>query len=462
MKKTSDQFQTSVAGSVRPGLLLSLLLVAGLVIIAAIWFAGRKPSESSTSSDSAERDQSQAAGQSHADTAAGSSSKPSTQSQSSSDETSTNLTEASAKAALDAQALRELIRKLKDPSLTADERNRVIKALAENGSPEALAALKDALATGSEELRAAVAEGLGNCSSPECTAILLGLLHDSSQAVIQAAIRGLAQQGTPQAATALTQVLYDTQQSLNVRVEAALGLGTINQPGVMDTLAQAANVITDEAIVAQVLNAIGSRDISETQSFFENYLRSPTASTDMKVEAVESLWQAQGDPSTFLATVAANPDSDIRTAAAWAMSATDEAGKLGPQVLALLQAESDPDVRLRLYQALSNQENLDAAAAFAAVQKEADPSARVAGLDLLAKQLRDHPTPELQAYFEQTAIPELKRTILSGETSGERMVAVIALTRARTPSAMAALQEAGQQTTDPKVKASVQRMFNPQ
>lgn len=461
MKIASDRFNADRAGSVRPGLLLSLLLVVG-VIIGVVWVTGRKPSQTGTASGSTALTHSPTGDQPFPGGGSDAATKPLTQPKIAGAGPATNATETSAQPSLDAQALRELIRKLKDPSLTADERNQVIKALAENGSPEALAALKDALATGSEDLRAAVAEGLGNCTSPECTTMLLGLLHDSSQAVIQAAIRGLAQQGTPQAATALTQVLYDTQQSLDVRVEAALGLGKVNQPGVLDTLTQAATVITDEAIVAQVLNAIGSRDISETQTFFENYLRSPNASMDMKVEAVESLWRAQGDPSAFLATVAANPDSDLRAAAAWAMSATDESGKLGPQVTALLQAESDPDVRLRLYQALSNQENLDATAAFAAVQKESDPAARVAGLDLLAKQLRDHPTAELQAYFEQTAIPELKKTILSGPTSDERMAAIVALTRARTPGAVAALQEASQQATDPRVRASLQQMFAPQ
>lgn len=458
MKKISDRFENRTAGSIRPALLLGLLVVV-LILAGMIWMTQRKTTGPQPNVAASNATPVEVAADPHQASPTPAAALPSSPTIA---KASTNATGNLTKAGLDAEALRELIRKLKDPSLSADERNKVIKALAQNGSPEALAALKDALATGSEALRVAVAEGLGNCASQECAAILMGLLHDPSEAVIEAAVRGLALQGTPQSATALTQILYDTQQSLNVRAEAIEGLGTINQPGVMDTLAQAANLITDEGLAANVLQAIGARDISETQPFFENYLRSPTASTDLKVEAVESLWQAKGSPSEFLATVAANPDADLRAAAAWAMSATDENGKLGPQVMSLLQGEADPDVRLRLYQALSNQENLDVTAAFAAVQKESDPAARVAGLDLLAKQLRDHPTAELQTYFEQTAIPELRKTVLSGETSDERMAAVIALTRARTPGAMATLQDAWQQTTDPRVKASLQRVFAPQ
>jgi HEAT repeat protein len=363
-------------------------------------------------------------------------------------------TGAVAHAALDAHAsVKDLIKALKDASLPMSERKAAIQALAKLGTPEAVAALKEALAGGSEELRAAIAEGLGECASPECTAMLLGLLNDPSQAVIQAAIRGLAQLGSPEAVAALTQLLNDSLRSGDLRSEAAAELGSINGPGAMEALAQAALTIGDEDILTQVLDAIGGRDFSETQSFFQKYMGS-AVSSDLRVAAIESLWQAKGDPSTFLAGYISDSDAEVRASAAWAMSATDTTGNIGSQLLASLQGEQEADVRRRLYQALGNQESFDITTALALVQREADPSARVAGMDLLASSLHNNPTPKLQTYFDQTAAPALKNTALTGESSHERMAAVIALVRASTPSAMSALQDLSQQATDPRVKQS--------
>jgi HEAT repeat protein len=353
--------------------------------------------------------------------------------------------------------IKDLIKTLKDNSLPMSERKAAIQALAKLGTPEAIAALKDALTSGSDELRVAIAEGLGECASPECAAMLLGLLKDPSEAIAQAAIRGLAQLGSPEAVNALTQLLNDSLRSVDLRSEAALGLGNINGAGAMAALAQAATTLGDEDIVTQVLNAIGGRDFSETQSFFQKYMGS-AVSSDLRVAAIESLAQAKGDPTAFLASYLSDPDAEVRGSAAWAMSATDATGNAGAQLLSSLQGEQDPDVRRRLYQALENQGSFDTSTALALVQQETDPAARVAGMDLLAKTLRDNPTTDLQNYFDQTAAPALKNLALTGETSQERMAAVIALTRASTPSAMSALQDLAQQATDPRVKESAARI----
>ena len=126
------------------------------------------------------------------------------------------------------------------------ERKAAIKALAKLGTPEAIAALKEALANGSDELRLAVAEGLGECASPDCAALLLGLLKDPSEAIAEAAIRGLAQLGTPEAVTALAQLLNDPLRSADLRAEAATGLGSVTGPGSMEALARAAMNLGDE------------------------------------------------------------------------------------------------------------------------------------------------------------------------------------------------------------------------
>jgi HEAT repeat protein len=363
-----------------------------------------------------------------------------------------------AQAAKGAQVpVQDLIKALKNNSLPMSERKAAIQALAKLGTPEAVAALKEALAGGPDDLRVAIAEGLGECGSPDCAAMLLGLLKDPSEAIVQAAIRGLAQLGTPEAVTALTQLLNDPLRSSDIRSEAATGLGNVSGPGAMQALAQAAMTLGDEDLVTQVLNAIGGRDFSETQAFFQQYMGS-AVSSDLRVAAIESLWQAKGDPTAFLASYLSDSDAEVRASAAWAMSATDTTGNAGPQLLAALQGEQDPDVRRRLYQALGNQQSFDTSTALALVQRETDPTARIAGMDLLASSLRNNPTPEVQTYFNQTAAPALENTALTGATSQERMAAVIALVRASTPSAMSALQDIAQQSTDPKVQQSAAKI----
>jgi HEAT repeat protein len=360
-----------------------------------------------------------------------------------------------------AASLADLIKALNDNSLPLDERKKAIKALAQNGSPEAIAALKAALSGGSEELRTAIAEGLGDCSSPECTNLLLGLLNDPSGATVKAAIKGLAQQGTSQAVDALTKLVYDPTRSTDVQVSSIEGLGTINQPGAFGALAQAAATLGDDDMVKAVLDALGGRNFDETQIFFQNYLRNPNVSTELRVAATEALANAQGDPTAFLASLATDQDSEVRTAAAWAMSATEVTGNIGGQLLGIVQAEGDPDVRIRLYQALMNQENVDPASVLTTVQNEKDTGgARIAALDLLSKTLRTNPSSDLQTFFDQTAIPELQNDALKADTSEQRMAAVIALGRANNPSVIPVMQQIAQQATDPRVASTANNYVN--
>ena len=340
--------------------------------------------------------------------------------------------------------LANLIRRLNDSSLSLAERQKAIRALVQDGSPDALAALKAAAAGSSPDIRGAIAGALRTCTSPACTSILLSLLRDPTESVALESLRSLAKQASPEAATALGQVLNDPQQSSRLRCEAALGLGDMDQFGVTSMLTDAAKQ-QDDDVAAAAIKALGGRDFSETQPFFESYLHSADVSSEQRVAAVEALGGAEGDPTAFLVSLLHDPDDNVRVEAAWALSAISATGNAGAQLLALLQNETDEDVRLRLYQALRNQDTFDVSAAMALVQNETDPSARIAGLDLLGKTLHDNPTPALQSFFDQTAIPELKNDILNSElTFDDQQAAVLALTRAHTPLAMQTLQEVAQ------------------
>jgi HEAT repeat protein len=285
----------------------------------------------------------------------------------------------------------------------------------------------------------------------------LNLVKDSDESVAKAAVQALAHQQQPQATTALAQLVNDTAASTDVRCEAIAALGAIREPWILDPLARAARESKDESILNAALDAIAGLDFSVTKDFFRDFIQSPDVSTEMRVAAIEALGSASGDPSAFLADLAArSPDADVRVAAAQALSATEVTGNVGPELLNMLANESDPDVRLRIYQALRNQENVDVNAALAAVQHESDPSARIAGMDLMAKIVRDNPTPEAVNYFNQVAIPWLKDMALNGPTQDDRQAAIIALARAHTAQAMAALGDVSNQLAEREKTAQAQ------
>jgi HEAT repeat protein len=345
-----------------------------------------------------------------------------------------------------------------------DERKKAILALAQDGSPAALAALKAALGHSAPEIRQAIAASLGQCHSREAVAMLKALLSDPDEAVARSAVRSLAGGDQPGAAPAVVDLLNDPNASVDLRCEAALALGDLKEPWVLDPLSRAAKESEDEDVIKAALDGIAKLDFSASRPFFEDYLRSPDVASDLRIEAIDALAQVSGDPTSFLAQLAANDaDPDIRAAAARAMSATEATGNAGPELLSLLRNESDPDVRLRLYQALLNQQSFDTATALALVQNEQDPATLVAGLDALAKALRDNPNPQLQNYFNQTAVPELKQIALTGQSLDDRQEAVIALTRAHTPEAMAALAEVAQQMAQQQKAAqnTAQAQANP-
>jgi HEAT repeat protein len=297
-----------------------------------------------------------------------------------------------------------------------------------------------------------VPQPLQTAQNNENVSQLAAQLNDPNPGVVKTAIKKLAAINSPAAAAALARLLNDAQRSGEARMEAASALGGMSDSSALQALSQAAQSMQDPDMVKDVLDAIGSRDFSETETFFQNYLRSPTVSSELRVAAVEALAQAQGKPTDFLLSLMTDTDPEVKVAAAWALSATESSGNAGPQLIGLLQAEQDPDVRLRIYQALGNQESFDVNAVINALRGETEPDNRIAGLDALAKALRDHPTPELQTFFDQTAIAELKQLALSGDVTGEKVRSVIALIRAGTGGALAAVQAIAQESNDPKVR----------
>ena len=184
--------------------------------------------------------------------------------------------------------------------------------------------------------------------------------------------------------------------------------------------------------------------------------RLPSLPAENKAAALEALGKAQGEVAPFLLQYAADPDPQARAAAAWALVSIDSDTDLGPALTDLLKEETDPEVRLRLYQALASQSGSDPATLLSLAQKETDPAARLAGLDALARACRSDAPPEVVTYFNQTAVPELKNAALTGETSQDRLTAVMALGQADTAESRDALQQLAASPADHRVTEAAQ------
>jgi HEAT repeat protein len=307
-------------------------------------------------------------------------------------------------------------------------------------------------------VKAAIAESLGECAHQDAPALLSRLLDDDDEVVARGAIRGMGSRGDAAAAEALSNILFDPDRAEDVRAEAALTLGDIAQPEALAALTRAINEIQDEDIIEQIWEGLGSRPFSETEALFRSYLESPNLSTEDKVMALEALGNAEGNVAPLLMGYANDPDPEVRAAAAWGLVSAESQPELNGRIQEWLQVESSAQVREHLYQALSSQENLDPSAALALVQKENDPAARLAALGLAAAAC-DTASPELLAYFNQTAVPELRGTAMSGSDLGDRLNSVMALGRAGTPEALQALEEVVQSSRDASTVEAAQSIL---
>ncbi len=330
--------------------------------------------------------------------------------------------------------------------------------LAKLGSDEAFAALNAGLFSTNSMVKAAIAESLGECPHAQAAGLLKRLLDDEDETVARGAIRGMGSRGDTAASEALSNILFDPDRLDDVRAEAALALGEIAQPEALAALTRAINEIQDEAIVEQIWEGLGNRPFSETESLFRSYLDSPNLSGEAKVMALEALANTEGNVAPLFLGYANDLDPEVRAAAAWGLVGAESQPEVTSRVLVWLQNESSAEVRQHLYQALSGQEALDPAAVLALAQKESDPSARLAALGLAAA-ASDTASSELLAYFNQTAVPELQATAVSGSDLGDRLSSVIALGRAGTPEALQALEEVARTSHDASTLQAIQSIL---
>jgi HEAT repeat protein len=217
-----------------------------------------------------------------------------------------------------------------DKSLSLQFRRPAARALAKIGTDEAMAALKTVLTNDTPRyLKAAVAEGLGQCPNPEARDLLNELVNGKDEITARGAARGLASRGDSDAVDTLGGLLFNDQTSLSVRTEAALALGDVDLPGAQDLLTRAVTQIEDDDVRESVLDGLGRRPLSETEEFFRNYLNSPDVPPESKVLAIESVTDAEGDVTSFLTNYLNDPNPDVRGAAKSAVDSLNPMASAG-------------------------------------------------------------------------------------------------------------------------------------
>jgi HEAT repeat protein len=372
------------------------------------------------------------------------------------------LTGQSQQVKLSAAERAKMLAVLLDNGASLKERREAAWILAKEGDAETLLKLKQLLAdaTTMPELKAAIVEGIGNSDDSHKKEVFLSALNDQSEAVARAAVRGLSIIGDQDCIGILTDIAWSPDETDGIRSEAIMGLGRIPDPAAYQSLVDLYTELakknnaasdTDTDSLEEIIASLGQRDISETDEFFDQILKEKQADPTLRAAVAEALEEAKGDVSPFLIKMLYDEDRQVRADAAWALANREEPGDISKEAQALLAKEPDADVRKRLYQALGNQENVDIDIVMPTILNESDSDARLAGYDLLAKNVGSSENAGLKERFENTIVPELKATALSEETLNFKLNAIIALRRANTEQSRKALGEIAAQSKDSRV-----------
>jgi HEAT repeat protein len=347
--------------------------------------------------------------------------------------------------------LEETIARFLDERIDIEQRRIYAYRLARAGTPEAMAALFKVFQTAGPEHKAFMIQLIGSTGNPAVKDWLWQFLTDGDERVVMAAIRGLSAIGGRDVSEKLVSLLKDSHQPDQIRIEAALGLGTIGTPEAADVLAKALMETKETELGMQILNALGHFPFEIVAVTFEQLLSATKVSSETRVVAVEALANSSRSAVPFLLGFAQDDeDADVRASAAWAVSIHGRYRGLAPVLTDMVEREPDADVRRRLYEALLPQSEIPAERLFPSVLEEDDIAARVAGFNALANAVAQGSSETFAATFDRQIVPELLQIATSENSVNIRMRAVFALRGAQTDAAQVALSEIAN-TSNPQV-----------
>ena len=337
-------------------------------------------------------------------------------------------------------SLEETIARFRDETLEPSERAVYAYRLARVGSPEAVAALLEVFKTAPPEHKAFLAQLLGSTGDPAVGPWLRPLVDDPDEKVVTAAIRGLSALDGYEATGLLEHILGDGERSEAVRVEAALGLGTVGTESARDALMRSFDTLPRNDVATEVLSSLGMFPFDEVSDTFESVLAEPETPAEIRIAAVEALYQSSNDAVPFLLGVAKDDgDPEVRASAAWAISAHDGGRGVAPALAGMTEQEPDTFVRRRLYEALLRQPKIPAERLLPRIRTERHIATRVAALNAVGRAVGGNPQGAVATEFDDSMVPELERIATSRNSLNIRMRAVFALRRARTPASQDAL-----------------------
>jgi HEAT repeat protein len=345
---------------------------------------------------------------------------------------------------------------LRDSSATLGARRRAAYDLARIGTDEAFSALQTAMPSLPPLVQAAVAEALGSSRHARAPAILLAIWQRGGSDVTARSVAvALGKLGTTECLEALRTTLLDRNGPDSARAAAAAGLGASTDAEALKLLKAtfAANQSAD--LAPQILSAIGQRPFAETRDFFQQVLDAPGAEPELRLAALESLSDVPANGADFFTKYLLDADADIRGEAAWALSATEDRGNLGQQVLGLISGEADAGVRIRLFQALANQETFDVAEAVRVSRAEQDAAVRRAAYEALAAVEASRATTELRDFLDRSAVPDLMLTAIQSRDPSERLQAAMILQQISSAASREAVQKLRAQTNDEAVRRAL-------
>lgn len=333
---------------------------------------------------------------------------------------------------------------------------RELWRLSRSTDPEALAILKEAMASPVPQHRAMAAMVLGAGSFPEAAELLRGLLQDPAPEVVCAAVR------------ALGEVDLAALRQWGLPAIDAGGLAKAVQAEILTTLARHGDEVAIERVMAIAVEAADAGLVSCLLERMEGLsadvavpvlqaiVAAPQGTPELRAMAYDALSDVDApEAAQLLLQYATQPGAGAaeRRQAAEALASVPQVVLSAQELGAAVAAEPDPVTRVSLYDAMRSLTAPDPAVLLPVLRAEEEPRARVAALLTAGSMVgMGKADPAMQAWFDTEGVPRLEESALSRALEREsRMRALGALRNAGTPAAQAALARLAQ-SDDPVVR----------
>lgn len=344
--------------------------------------------------------------------------------------------------------LDDQIRLALDREAAPIERIGAIRWLGAFGGVEALGVLERLLTDPkTASLRRIAAAELGRFDDSEARVILERTAHalssseDSADAALRVSVlEALLVRGSNDARDSLRALVLDedaTQREAAARALLATGAGDPT-----DWLLSAIDAGTLSPEVA--IEALAEAPWLATESFFRDFIGDEDRPVEIRLEALETLSDAE-EAASFVFEVAAESADPVMRAGAYDALALQFDDRLAPQIAPRLFVEEDPMVRASLYEYLTmNAQELGQGASkeptLERMLSESQPETRLGAARYLAQLTRTTADPAYSTAFETNMIPWLVEAAEAATSPAERRRSTGALALSGLPAARGALE----------------------